>query len=313
MTEKNNLFMGIDVSKDSLDIYFNSKHYKLRNDSRAIANFIKTDIRESLSIIKLCVLESTGGYEKLVMKLLQQSGVKVHRAHPNKVYAFAKAKGYFAKTDKLDSLLLAAYASFVADEEQGDELLSAIQEELKALKAVEIDLQNTVAANKNRLHHLEGKALGYLQKQIKFSEKQLEQIREDIDKLIAQDDNLSRKQKIITSYKGVGKRVTGILLIQLPELGKLNNKQIAALVGVAPKTNESGKKVFKAHISGGRATVRHALYMSALVAARHNDPIRAFYQKLLLAGKPPKVALTAIMRKIIVCLNAMLKNNSFFA
>lgn len=314
MSTQDKIFMGIDVSKDTMDICFNFKHYRIKNNFKAIISFIKSVIEPiGVNNIKLCVLESTGGYENMVMRLLQQSGIKVHRAHPNKVYAFAKAKGHFAKTDKLDSVLLAAYASFVIDEEQGDELLSDIQEELKALKSIEIDLQTNIQANKNRLHHLQGKASSYLKKQIKFCEKQLKQIREDIDRLIEQDDDLARKQQIIISYKGVGKRVASILLIQLPELGKLNNKEIASLVGVAPKTNESGKKVFKAHISGGRFAVRHALYMAALVAARYNPSIREFYDRLLLAGKAPKVALVAIMRKIIICLNAMIKNNQFFS
>lgn len=312
MSTKDNIFIGIDVSKESLDIAINSKHFKIKNNSKEISKFIKLNILECRDKIKLCVLESTGGYEKLVMKLLQQIGIPVHRAHPNKVYAFAKVKGHFAKTDKLDSALLEQYAAFVACSEQGDVLLTDVQEELKSLKAIEVELQANIQANKNRLHHVEGKALSYLKRQINFCQKQLEQIRADIDSLIEQDDDLSKKQAIITSYKGVGKRTASVLLIQLPELGKLSNKEIASLVGLAPKTNESGKKVFKAHISGGRFVVRHALYMAALVAARYNQHIRVFYDRLLLAGKAPKVALVAVMRKIIICLNSMLKNNQLF-
>lgn len=313
MNQNNNLFIGIDVSKHTLDIYLNGKSYKIKNSSSAIINFIKINVRQLISNVKLCVLESTGGYEKLVMKLLQKSGIRVHKAHPNKVYAFAKAKGHFAKTDKLDAILLSQYAAFVADGELGDEMLSETQEQLKDLKSIEVDLLLSIEANKHRLEHLQGKAQLYLKKQITFCEKQLKQIRLEIDKLIELDEVLSRKRAIITSYKGVGKRVSSILLIALPELGKLNNKEIASLVGVAPKTSESGKKVFKAHISGGRFAVRHALYMSALVASRYNHRIKAFYERLIAAGKPPKVVLVAVMRKIIVCLNSMIKNNSFFA
>lgn len=312
MNEENNIFIGIDVSKDYLDIHFDHKHYRIKNNSTMILKFIKTNVLQFVTNIKLCALESTGGYERLVMKILQNSGVAVHRAHPNKVYAFAKVKGHFAKTDKLDAALLEQYAAFVSDHEPGDEILSKTQESLRSLKSVETDLQTNIAANKNRLHHLDGKAASYVKKQIIFCEKQLKQIRLEIDELIEQDEDLSRKRAIVTSYKGVGKRVSSVLLISLPELGKLNSKEIASLVGLAPKTNESGKKVFKAHISGGRFAVRHALYMSALVATRYNESMRAFYERLLLAGKPPKVALVAVMRKIIVCLNAMLKNNSFF-
>ena len=115
------------------------------------------------------------------------------------------------------------------------------------------------------------------------------------------------------SYKGVGKKTASVLLVALPELGDLNNKQIASLVGLAPKTNESGKKINKAHISGGRFFVRKALYMAALVATRYNDNMRIFYDRLITKGKAPKIALVAVMRKIIICLNSMIKNNSFFA
>ena len=313
MSVHDNIFMGIDVSKNHLDIYFALKHFKIKNNLKSISNFIKLNLIAVKVTIKLCVLETTGGYEKLVMKLLQQGGIKVHRAHPNKVYAFAKVKGHFAKTDKLDSVLLEQYAAFIADIESGDEIISATQEELKALKSIETDLQANIQANKNRLHHLSGKAHAYLKKQIKFCEKQIEQIRKDINNIIDQDEALNKKQEIMISYKGVGKKTANVLLIELPELGKLTNKEIASLVGLAPKTNESGKKVFKAHISGGRFVVRHALYMAALVATRYNEPIIAFYQRLLKAGKVPKVALVAVMRKIIVCLNSMVKNNTFFA
>ncbi|WP_375326495.1 transposase [Candidatus Tisiphia endosymbiont of Nemotelus uliginosus] len=144
-----------------------------------------------------------------------------------------------------------------------------------------------------------------------MGDKQLEQIRKDIEALITQDDNLSKKQEIITSYKGVGKKIARVLLIELPELGKLSNKEISSLVGLAPKTVESGKKVYKAHITGGRFVVRQALYMAALVATRYNKIMQGFYNKLLNAGKAPKIALVAVMRKIIVCLNSMLKHNTF--
>lgn len=312
MSKEDNIFMGVDVSKDHLDIYYNSKHEKIRNNIKAIRDFIRFELRGKDVAIRLCVVESTGGYEKVIMKLLQESGIMVHRAHPNKVYAFAKAKGHFAKTDRLDSVLLEQYAAFIADNVTGDEIISELQEELKALKAIETDLEIALQANKNRMHNLQGRALSYLKKQIKFYEKQLEQIRKDIDILISEDDNLSKKQKIITSYKGVGKKTASVLLIELPELGKLTNKEIASLVGLAPKTNESGKKIYKAHISGGRFIVRRALYMAALVAARYNQRIQVFYAKLIAAGKALKVALVAVMRKIIICLNSMLKYNTFF-
>ena len=262
--------MGIDVSKDTLDIYYNEKHIKIKNETKLISNFIKLEKLDSVTI-KLCVLESTGGYEKLVMRLLQQAGVPVHRVHPNRVYSFAKTIRHFAKTDKLDSILLAKYARFVSDEQSGDPIISPVCEHLQSLKAIEFDLEVHVQANKNRLHHLDKKSSSYVKKQINFAEKQLKAIRADIDLLIDNDDDLKHKRNILESYKGIGKKISSVLLISLPELGTITNKQIASLIGVAPKTNESGKKINKAHISGGRFFVRKALYMAALVATRYNS------------------------------------------
>ena len=312
MKEESNYFMGIDVSKDTLDIYYNEKHFKIKNENKSISNFIKLERLDSAKI-KLCVLESTGGYEKLVMKLLQQASVPVHRAHPNRVHSFAKTIRHFAKTDKLDSMLLAKYARFVADEQSGDAMVTAVYEQLQSLKAIEFDLETHVQANKSRLHHLDKKSAAYVKKQIAFAEKQLQSIRADIDRLIDEDDDLKHKRDILESYKGVGRKTAGVLLVSLPELGTITNNQIASLVGVAPKTHESGKKINKAHISGGRFFVRRALYMPALVAARYNNHIRTFYDRLIANGKPPKIALVVVMRKIIICLNSMIKNNSFFA
>lgn len=149
-------------------------------------------------------------------------------------------------------------------------------------------------------------------KQIEFAKKQLEQVRKDIEDIIDSDPDLKEKSKLLTSYKGVRRKIAIILLIEVPELGRLDNKEIACLVGVASKTNESGRKVGKAQIIGGRFYARKALYMSAVVAMRHNRRMKALYQRLVDSGKAAKVALVAVMRKIIICLNAMIKNNNFY-
>lgn len=263
--------------------------------------------------VKLCVVESTGGYEKLVIKLLREHNIAVHRAHPNRVYAFAKACNHFAKTDKLDAKLLEKYAEFITkNDEVVEYIVSQKQEELKELRAVERNLNDEVHANKCRLHKVTGKAREYIEKQIEFAKKQLEQIRQDIEDIINSDPDLKEKSKLLTSYKGVGRKTASILLIEVPELGRLDNKEIACLVGVAPKTSESGRKVSKAQIIGGRFYARKALYMSAVVAMRHNKKMKVFYQRLVDFGKAAKVALVAVMRKIIICLNAMIKNNNFY-
>ena len=303
--------MGIDVSKDSLDISFGGKYLKIGNNKTAIKNFLKTAIDKKIAI-RLCVLESTGGYEKLAIGMLDGGGIKVHRAHPNKVYAFAKASGHFAKTDKLDSKLLEKYAEFIKDEELPAVNTSKTLLELQELRSVEKDLEKALHAQTCRAKLLSGKALDYTKKRIRFIKKQLAQIQEDIEKVINSDKELEQKQKTLISYKGVGKKTANSLIAELPELGTLSNKKVASLVGIAPKTNESGKKVGKGHIAGGRFFVRKALYMAALVAAYSNNKMKKFYQELLNKGKAKKVALTAVMRKIIVCLNSMVKNNKLY-
>jgi len=232
MVTKEYIFMGIDVSKETLDISINGQHSKIKNTKQAISNFITTSIKK-LDIanqeIKLCVLESTGGYEKISMKLLQQAGIAVHRAHPNRVHAFAKASNHFAKTDKLDSILLEKYAAFVATEQTGDIQISDVEEQLQLLKSIEFDLEMSVQGNQCRLHHLEGKAKVYVEKHIRFAQKQLEQIREDIDKLITEDEDLNKKRDLIISYKGVGKKIANVLLIALPAATRSCRKSCGTL------------------------------------------------------------------------------------
>ncbi|MBA8758508.1 IS110 family transposase [Wolbachia pipientis] len=305
------VFIGIDVSKETLDISINNKHQRIENVETAISEFIKSKMANVF--VKLCVVESTGGYKKLVIKLLREHNIAVHRAHPNRVYAFAKACNHFAKTDKLDAKLLEKYAEFITkNDEVVEYIVSQKQEELKELRAVERNLNDEVHANKCRLHKVTGKAREYIEKQIEFAKKQLEQIRQDIEDIINSDPDLKEKSKLLTSYKGVGRKTASILLIEVPELGRLDNKEIACLVGVAPKTSESGRKVSKAQIIGGRFYARKALYMSAVVAVRHNKKMKVFYQRLVDSGKAAKVALVAVTRKIIICLNAMIKNNNFY-
>lgn len=305
------VFIGIDVSKETLDFSIGGKHYKISNGSEAVLAFYNQYIA-SYKVV-LCVLESTGGYENNVMSILQNQGIPVHRAHPNKVYVFGKAEGHFAKTDKLDAFLLEKYAKFVSGKEKGDKFIPESEQSLKELRSIERNLEDQVHANKCRLDHIKGVGKLYIQEQIDFAANQLLKIRKNIETVIAQDDSLKVKNNLLTSYKGVGKKTASVLLIELPELGKLRHKQIANLVGVAPKTFQSGKKTGKCHINGGRFFVRKALYMSALSATRHNEKMKLVYEHMIASGKSAKVALVAVMRKIIVCLNAMLKNNEIYS
>jgi len=305
------VFIGIDVSKATLDVFFSGKHYKISNTAKAILAFIKDNI--AAKKIDLCVVESTGGYERLAMQLLSKAGIPVYRAHPNKVHAFAKACGHFAKTDKLDSILLERYAAFIVDENVVTEVVSDTVLELQALRSVERNLEDSLHAYQCRREHLIGKALDHTNKQVVFIKQQLINVGQDIEELIKNDDDLSSKQQLLTSYKGVGKKTANNLLAELTELGKLNRKEIASLAGVVPKTYESGQKIGRGHIQGGRFYARKALYMAALVAMRYNERMRIFYERLRANGKSAKMALVAIMRKIVIHLNSMIKNNEIYS
>lgn len=313
MKDKSNIiFMGIDVSKSSLDIYLSGSHSKIGNDAKSITKFIKNKTKIDSKEI-FCVLESTGGYERLSIRLLSEFGVKVHRAHPNKVHSFAKASGHFAKTDKLDAKLLERYAEFVYGDVQIHTSKSESMEELSGLRSLERSLENELHAYQCRAKHCSGKSKKLIDKHIRELKKRIKEASEEIEDMISNDKELRQKQDLLVSYKGVGKKIANSLISELPELGSLHRKKVAGLVGVAPKTSQSGQKEYYARISGGRFYVRKALYMAALVAMRYNPDMKLFYNKLTERGKAPKVALVAVMRKIITTLNCMIKYNKFYA
>jgi transposase len=177
-------------------------------------------------------------------------------------------------------MLLEQYAAFVTIEETGDRLINEQQQNLLELRSIERSLEAQLHANQCQAHTSSGKAKSYLSQQVEFTKRQLTGIRQDIEQVIAEEPKLRNKSKLLISYKGIGKKTASILLIELPELGKLTGKEIANLVEVAPKTNQSGKKAGKAHITGGRFFVRKALFMAALTAAKYNDKMKLFYQRL---------------------------------
>jgi transposase len=312
MEKQNKLFIGIDVSKATIDIYFSEKHFKIKNDKKSIFEFIKSEITSKDIKPALVCLESTGGYENVAMEAFWEAFLPIHRAHPNRVHDFAKACGHFAKTDKLDAKLLEKYAAFVENEQKGDVIVSKATLELCELRSIERNLMEDLHATQCRMEHIKGKGAKYLEAHISFIKEEIEKVRKEMAEVIESDEKLKNKNALLKSYKGVGNQVSTVLLAELPELGKLNNKEIALLVGVAPKISHSGIKTPSGHISGGRFHVRKAMYMAALVAARYNKKMKAFYERLLQNGKAKKVALTAVMRKIVVCLNSMLKNNSAY-
>lgn len=310
MLKKYENIWGIDVSKDWLDISINGKVTRIDQEKDGIQDFmVKYQEKDKITLV---VLESTGGYEHLLVDCLAKADFMVHIAHPNKVRDFAKAKGLLAKTDRLDAVVLERYGSFIEPKDI-HELPSELERNLNALSARLSQLKDLYHQEYCRLGIARGKAVRRsIHMTTKFLNRQIESIEEQLSELIAQDEALSQKRKLLQTMKGIGPAISGVLVAELPELGKINKKQIAALVGVAPITKESGKKKGKSTTQYGRASVRKLLYMGALVAVRHNPRFKAFYQQLLAKGKIKKVALIAVARKIIITLNAMVQKNTAF-
>jgi len=303
-------YWGIDVSKEWIDIAIENKVIRVEQTQRAIKAFIKRN--KGYTENALAVLESTGGYEKLAIHCFSEAGLQVHLAHPNRVYAYAKAKGRLAKTDKIDAILLSNYGSFIeltdiraqpSKEQEELQFLWARIEQLKAMhhqEACRLGVATTKAVKKSQ-----EALLGLIKKQIN----EMEQL---ALKIIKANPELIEKYDLLSSMKGVGQTLALALLIDLPELGRVNKKEIAALVGVAPITHQSGKREGKAMTKHGRGGVRKILYMGALSACRHNPKLKEFYNRLLGAGKLKKVAIVAVMRKMVVILNAMLQTKTRF-
>lgn len=303
--------LGIDVSKETLDIYWQGRFYKIMNQEEALTTFIEKEL--SFEHPLLCVMESTGGYERLAAKVLMSHNLAVHIVHPTRIHAFAKVSGHFAKTDKLDAKLLFQYAEFISDREEGKSKIDSTHDDILALRRLAQSLEKSLHAAQCRSQQMPEICDSFLKEEITFYQKKLSEIQRKIEETIDRDPSLRSKQALMMSMTGIGKKIASVLLAELPELGTVSKRKIAALIGLAPKTQQSGKKSSFAHIFGGRFYARKALYMGALVATRYEVRAMNRYQHLQSKGKSKKVALVAIMRDMIVSLNAMLKKEQLYS
>jgi transposase len=309
MTSSNPLYIGIDVSKAMLDIdaYPQSHAIQFSNDDIG---------RKQLSALladwqpKLIVLEATGGLESPIAAELAMAGLSVAVVNPRQARDFAKALGVLAKTDAVDAQVLARFAEAIKPEARP--LKSSDLMALDSVLTRRRQLVEMITAETNRHTQASGKIAKQIAQHLIWLRKRLAEADDDLDDAIAQSPLWKAKSDIITSIPGVGKVTATSLLAELPELGNLARREISALVGVCPFNRDSGRHKGRRAIWGGRASIRAVLYMAALVASRHNPVIKAFYQKLLAAGKMKKVALVACMRKLLVILNAMVKNNTLW-
>lgn len=307
MTALTNVYIvGIDVSKNKLDICWlpSTKQEQILNERQAILKWIETIDPVSIQNI---ILEPTGGYEKKLVRLLLESKFSIHIGHPTKLYHFGKSKGLFAKTDKIDAKMLAMYGEQEKPEGNAEKVEKA--HVFKELATRQQQLKELLTIEKMRARdHLSSVTKKSIEESIKHLEKGIKEIEDALGKEITQSQENNEKVILLQSFKGVGKRSAHLLLATLPELGSLNRAEISALVGVAPKNRDSGKKTGYRYIQGGRFYIRKVLYMIALVAIRYNPPLKKYYEHLRGKGKAAKVALTAVMRKTIITLNAMLRD-----
>ena len=297
-------YVGIDVSKRWLEVnvYGEEETKKYGNDGDGFRSLIA-----AMKVIQpeLIVFEATGGYEKQAAQALSEAGFEVSIANPTRVRRFAEALGILAKTDKIDARVIAHFASVVKP--AANAMRTPIEEELAAFVERRRQLVVELTAEKNRLSTCSACVRQGIEEHIAWLEGQIEDLEAKIAACISQKPEWQERAAIIDSAPGIGPITASTLVADLPELGQISNKEIAALVGVAPFNKDSGPKRGKRRIFGGRSGIRRTLYMATLSATRHNPVIRKFYESLLARGKEKKVALTACMRKFIVIINSMVK------
>jgi transposase len=300
------LMVGIDVAKHKLDLARSDRDdlTTCPNDDAGVARLVRLMRQAKPALI---VVEATGGYERLVLDALLDADLPVALANPNHVRHLAKGLGILAKTDAIDARVLVAYARHA--QPRLAEKRSKNRVELQALVTCRRQLLHLRTEQTNRrATTASAKARKAIDAVLKTVDSQIARLDEQIQKLIDSDDDMSRIDRIVQSTPGVGPVLSATLLASLGEIGAMDRRQAAALVGVAPFNRDSGRFKGKRAIRGGRADVRNVLYMATMAATRFNPVIRAFYQRLLKAGKLKKVALIAAMRKLTAILNAMLRD-----
>ena len=300
------MYVGIDIAKAHVDVKGQtwSDVERYLNEKRQIKKLVKRLNTEDTTLV---VMESTGGYERELAKALDDAAIKVAVVNPWRTRNFAKSLGLRAKTDPIDTGVILRFAETIKPEPT--KVLSDQEYELRQLLIRRIQMIKQKTQEKNRLEHACPLVKKSILSVIKALNTHIKAITKQIDRLIKKDSSMAQTADLLQSAKGVGQIVAYSLIALLPELGQLNRKAIAALVGVAPYNRDSGNHSGQRSIIGGRSEIRSVLYMATLTAIRCNSKIRIFYRTLLSRGKKKKVALVACMRKFLVCLNAMVKTN----
>jgi transposase len=303
--------VGVDVSKETLDlaVHETETHWTSKHEFSELPQLVKS--LRSLNPTRI-IVEASGGIENLLVSYLAAAGLPVIVINPRQVRDFARATGQLAKTDRIDAFVLARFGAIIEPDIR--QLKSAETQELEALVARRAQLVNMLTAERVRLQQAQQQRrhsiVADLKAHISWLEKRLDKCEGDLAQLLRSSSIWRTSEERLRSVPGIGPVTSLVLIAELPELGQLPDKQIVALCGLAPHARDSGKWHGKRTTRGGRARVRTALYMAALVATKHNLVIKTFYRRLLQAGKEKKVALTACMRKLLVILNAMFRNQT---
>lgn len=299
---------GVDVAKDTLEVRIvagdTDQLLSTANSPKGFAQIIELCRKHQVQIV---VAEATGGLQRPLALALVAAGVAAAIINPCRIRHYALAEGLMAKTDKVDARIIALFALKIAPSPTA--IRSQQMEELNRLVTRKAQLTGGKVAEENRLgQEADAFVLSSINKHLKFLQKQIIQIDKRLDELVLQDPILQRKAEAADSAIGVGRASSVALIVAMPELGTLSGKQAASLAGLAPFNKDSGKVTGERHIAGGRAPVRCTLYMCALTAIRHDARMKAFYQRLLAAGKCKMKALTACMRKLLVIINARIRD-----
>lgn len=299
-------WVGIDVCQKYLDVYIRplEELFQVTNDEVGIIKLV--EILKNIQP-ELIVVEATGGMEIDVAVKLTTAELAVAVINPRQARDFAKATGQLAKTDAIDARVLAHFADAIRPEVR--QINDESSRQLEDLVVRRRQISDMITAEKNRRRGKTNSVKASIDEHIEWLKQQLKEIESQIKQAIAVNQDWQQKMKLLTSVPGIGEVVAVTLISSLPELGKISHKSISYLVGVAPLNRDSGKFRGKRKIWGGRAKIRCALYMATLVAVRFNPLIKAFYERLISKGKLKKVALTACMHKLLIVLNAMMKNN----
>jgi len=302
-------YVGIDVSKDRLDVAVLGERQETQvgNHNEGIARLVQQ--MQALQP-ELIVVEATGGYQRAGVEALFWAGLAVAVVNPARVRQFARACGLLAKTDKLDAQVLAVFGQRVQPRRYVGK--SEAEKQLSALLVRRKQVEEMLTAEQNRLRTVSPSLRGSVERMIAVLKEEKKRLDEEIRGLMKEQQAWQKQIEILDSAPGVGVVTTATLLADLPELGTMDRKKVAALVGVAPMNYDSGKKRGYRKTKGGRTEVRSVLYMATLVATRRNPVIRTQYQHLLKRGKLKKVALTACMRKFLTILNAMVRDQQPF-